>query len=323
MASHVREGRHVSSEGVRRTHVSRPQGGRQSSRREARGGGALRTFALMLFALVIGIVLGVFVVPLIPFPKLPAAPFSAQPAISVEGRTSVGEDELDAVLGTYRADGESSAVTLREAILESTTLDAMRTEEGTYLVPSVDNVLALARNRMLVREAEQRGLTVSDQDVVAYAVATLGTDDMVAIAGSYGMDVDQATELMRQSALIKKLHDEVVTTPEPAEPAAPTAPEEGAQDVMLPEYGQYVTSLLGDEWDVAANMWTRDDGPFRAGLKDYTITNDGATYSAAQAAYSIAYAQYAAAHQQASAEWTAFVNNILSHVTVELNSLVA
>lgn len=91
----------------------------------------------------------------------------------------------------------------------------------------------------------------------------------------------------------------------------------------MKEYADYIMGLMGDEWDAAANTWAREDGPYHEKLVNFTISNDGATYSAAQEAYFVAQTQFVAGGQGASTEWTAFVNAILSNVTVELNTLVA
>ena len=88
-------------------------------------------------------------------------------------------------------------------------------------------------------------------------------------------------------------------------------------------YGAYVVGLAGSEWDAGANTWASEDGPYYAELKNYTISNDAATYSAAQAAYNVALTQQAATERQRASEWTAYVNQILSDVTVELGTLVA
>lgn len=286
----------------------------ERQRKRQRRSNAVRTILLMLVALVLGVAIGVFVYPMIPFPGTQA---------SLPGRTTVTESELDMPLGTYTYHGTTTTVTVREAIEESMSIDAARNEDGTYTIPSVDAVLSIARNHFLLLEADAKGIVASDEDALAYAQEVWGTDDLSIIAASYNMTEDQVRELMRRSAAIKKLRDEVVTTEPMAEPAQPAAPEAGSEDVPSAQYAEYVLALVGDEWDANANSWAREDGPFYEELKNYTISNDGATYSAAQAAYYVARTQYAAVEQQISAEWTTYVNQVLSEVTVELGTLVA
>lgn len=288
--------------------------GRERRAQRERRNGVLRTVLLMLVAVAIGIAIGVFVYPLIPFPGTRAA---------LPGRTTVSEAELDTPLGTYTYQGNTTVVTVREAIEETMSLDAARNDDGTYTIPSADAVLSIARNHFLLVEADSRGIVASDEDALAYARDTWQTDDFSAVAASYNMSEEQVKELMRRAATIKKLRDEVVTTKSIPEPTAPAAPEAGQEDVMLPEYAQYIMSLVGDEWDANANSWAREDGPFHEQLKNFTISNDEATYSAAQAAYYVARTQYAAVEQQVAKEWTTYVNQILSEVTAELGTLVA
>ncbi|MDO4538263.1 MAG: hypothetical protein Q4B54_08880 [Coriobacteriales bacterium] len=284
--------------------------------RRNRGGSIIRTILLMLVALAIGFGAALIAYPHLSFPKI------GTPATVAE-RTTVSENELDMALGTYSYEGKTTSVSVREAIEEATSLEAAKNADGSYNVPSVDNVLAIARNRLLVSDAQARGLSVTKEETAAYAQETMGTTDYAAIAASYGMNAQQAEELMGRSALIKKLRDSVVSTKAPAAPQAPAAPGDGVEDESRPEYGAYIVALLGDEWNGAANTWAREDGPYRAVLSSYTISNDGATYSAAKAAYEVALAQHAAAQKQISAEWTAYVNTILSKVSVQLSSLVA
>ena len=289
-----------------------PQTSAKATSRSA--GSRLLVVAVAAVSLVLGLVVGVLIAPVLP---------GNAPKADLAGRTSVGESELDSVLGTYVFDGERISVTIRDAILESTTLEAARNSDGTYDVPSVDTVLSIARNHVLAADAEEKGITASEEDAVAYAQETLGTSDFAQIAAGYSMDVEQVRELMTRSAQLAKLRTQVVTTKPVAEPVAPEAPEAGKEDEPSVRYATYIMGLIGDEWDANANTWAREDGPFREQLKDYTISNDAATYAAAQAAYYVAYTQYSQVQQQVSTEWTDYVNQLLADVPVELVTLVA
>lgn len=286
----------------------------ERQRKRQQRGSIIRTILLMAVSLALGVVVGFLVYPHIPVPGTQA---------SLPGRTTVTEAELDTPLGTYAYKGDRTVVTVREAIEESMSLDSARNADGTYTIPSVDAVLSIARNHFLQLEADSRGIVASDEEAAAYALETWKTDDMAVIAASYNMTEDQVRELMRRAATIKKLRDEVVTTEHIAEPTPPEAPEAGKEDEPMPQYAEYIMGLVGDEWDANANSWAREDGPFHDQLKNFTVSNDSATYSAAQAAYYVARTQYAAVEQQISTEWTTYVNQILSEVTVELGTLVA
>lgn len=268
-----------------------------------------------VIALALGIVAGVmFIAPRIPTSKAEA---------TLAGSTTVDEAGLDGVMGTYVFKGQQIPVTVREAILETTTLEAARNADGTYDVPSVDTVLSIARNHVLETDAEDRGLTASEEDAKAYAQQTLGTQDFSQIAASYGMSIEQVTQLMTRSALLGKLRDQVVTTSAVAEPIPPESPGDGRENEPDQAYATYILGLVGDEWDANANSWAREDGPYRQQLKDYTISNEAATFAAAQTAYYVAYSQYSKVQQQVSSEWTDYVNKLLADVPVELVMLVA
>jgi hypothetical protein len=236
---------------------------------------------------------------------------------------TLSESQLDDVIGTYTYNGEKHDITARETILETSSLDAAKNDDGSYNVPSVDNVLSMARNSIIAEAAEAEGVTVSDDEVSAYAESTIGSSDYATLASNYNMDEDQVKKLMTTSAVLKKLHDQKVTTSVPDAPTAPSSPSDDAKDTPTADYAQYIINLVGDEWDSGANTWARTDGPYYAALSSYTISNDSATYDAAQAAYYVAYSNYSTANQQATTEWTNYVNGLLSNATITLNSLMA
>ena len=292
-----------------------------------RGAGGSRV-AMALVGLMVGLVLGaggMFAAYQLGVLRPVAGPTKSAPTSatdSLTGHTTVSEDELDATLGSYTVGDEVVSVSVREAIEESTSLEAVRNADGTYEVPSADTVLAIARNRVLEQEAARRGIEATDEDVAAYARETLGTDDFSVIASGYNMSAEQVQALLRRSATLWLLRGEVTKTQVPVEPEAPAKPAKGEEDLPSATYAAYVLGIVGDEWDKDANAWASEDGPYREALRDYTISNEAATYSAAQACYDEALVQVAAAEQQLSSEWTAFVNELLANVTVELDTLV-
>ena len=227
-------------------------------------------------------------------------------------------------MATYSYAGTNGTVTVRDVITSSGTLDGAKDDKGNYKIPSADEALSFARSAIIEKEAEKRNISVSDDDIKSYASEMLGSDDLDSIASSYGMDADTAKKLIKQSAMMKKLREQVVTESDAGE--APTAPTEAAEDqkqVPKPEYAQYIIKLAGSEWDSANNKWASTDGPYATALKDYTVTNDGATYEAAQAAYYVAYQDYSTKQSSVSTQWTDFVNGLLSNASIQLSTLVA
>ena len=285
---------------------------KRSSKRGGKGAGA-RLAVVAVVCLLVGCLVGGFV----------GYRFVGDATAPLSGKTTLSEGQLDTVLGTYTYKGEKHEVTAREAILETTTLDAAKNDDGTYNVPSVDNVLSIARNGIVAKDAADRGVTVSDDEVASYAQSTIGSSDYATIASTYGMGEDQVKSLMTSSATMKKLHDQIVTVSVPSVPDAPSSPASGQESTPTAEYASYIINLVGDEWDSNANTWARTDGQYYAALSSYTISNDSATYDAAQAAYYVAYSNYSSANSEATSQWTNYVNGLLSNATISLGTLMA
>ena len=165
---------------------------------------------------------------------------------------------------------------------------------------------------------------MTDEDVSAYAMEILGTDDYAVIASTYGLSEDVAKRMLSESAIMKELRDQILADTGLGEaPVAPTAPEDGNIDTTSKEYADYVIALLGDEWDAANNTWARTDGTYYATLQTYPISNDEASYEAAEQAYYIAYMDYTTKASDVSQQWTDFVNGLLGNASIEISTLFA
>lgn len=243
--------------------------------------------------------------------------------ISLAGKTTLSESELDSAIATFTYNGTTYDVTAREVIEQSSSIESAVNEDGTYNVPNPDDVVYYAQSEVILLDAESRGLTVGDDEVAAYAEQYFGTSDYATIASTYGLDEDVAKSVLTDSALRVKLRDAVVSTTMPELPTAPTEPEEGAEDTPTAEYAAYIISLVGDEWDSETGTWATTDGEYYATLSTYEITNDSATYAAAEAAYSVAYGNYSTAATEISTEWTAYVNSLFANTSMQLGSLVS
>jgi hypothetical protein len=237
------------------------------------------------------------------------------------GSTTISESDLDSTIATYTYNGSSHAITAREVIEQNGSIENQANDDGSYNVPSADDVLSYARNAVVLEEANAQGISVTDDDVSAYAQSTLGTDDYATIGSNYGLDEDATKSLLHDAAVIKKLRDSVVTTTVPDQPTAPTAPSDGNEDTTSADYAQYIIGLAGDEWDSANNTWASTDGTYYSALSTYSISNDSASYAAAEQAYYVAYSNYSAAASQASSEWTTYVNTLLSKTSIQIGSL--
>lgn len=266
--------------------------------------------AAVVVALVLGVLAGKFIL-------------GGGAAANFAGATTVAEGDLDKVMATYSYNGTTGTVTVREAIESQVSLDSVKDDEGNYAIPAADDALAVARNRVLALVAESEGISVADDELSEYAEKITGESDIATIASNYSLTEDQAKEIIRESAVMYKLKDKVVSTETPEIPEAPATPEDGQSDVANATYGAYIVALLGDEWDSANNTWATTDGPYYEALKDEVFSADSATYAQAEAAYYVAYQQYSSAATTASSEWTAYVNQILATATITLNTLTA
>lgn len=239
----------------------------------------------------------------------------------VANAVALKESDLDATMATYELDGRTRKVTVREAILEAGTLEAALTPDGTYRVPSADNALAVARSAILAAEAQRQGIQVDGAAVDAYAQAQYGSADYAGIARAYGMDEEVVRALMRDAALMSALRDAVVTGSAGIAPEPPREPAEGEEVSRIADYARYIIALAGDEWSAETGTWASADGAYASALADYEVTADGASYEAALQAYHVAYQQHVAAQSAYSAEWTDYVNGLLSASGITLYTL--
>lgn len=241
----------------------------------------------------------------------------------VAGLTTLTEEQLDLPVASVNQGGEVTQLTAREVIASMATLEEYVNEDGTYAVPSADAVLSYARNEILNNAVAQEGITVTDEDVAAYAEEVLGSSDIAAIAEQYGMDVETTTKMIRDSAGVRALYDQVVSVDDMEPPVAPAACEEGKENDPTAEYGAYLVGLLGDEWDAEANEWASQDGPYYAALSAESFSSEAASYNQAMSAYYVAYQVYATEYTNVTAKWTDYVNELFSDSSIEIFSLVS
>ena len=273
---------------------------------QKRGIPTLGWVALVVVALAVGLLVGRFL------------PGDAG-AIALSGKTTLAASELDSAIAAYTYKGETVKVTAREVIDEMGGTEDTANDDGTYTVPAASDVVTYAQNQIILADAEDRGLTATDEETDELAEQTFGTADYDSISSTYGYDRDYIATM----ATITKLRDAVVDVTLPEQPTAPDSPEDGQEDVATAEYASYVIDLLGDEWDAEAGTWARTDGEYYATLSSYEFTADAATYDVAQAAYQVAYGAYSDAYTELSNEWVAYTRSLLSNATIQLGSLVA
>lgn len=243
---------------------------------------------------------------------------------TINGKTTIAEADLDDVVATYTYEDEVFEITARDAIAQGSSLDAVRSADGSYLVPSTENIISAARTAILMRDVEERGITVTDEELVAYAASTFGTDDIASLATMYSMDEATIRDRLRESASIAKLRAQVAPAPaEVAAPTPPTAPENGDPYAASADYANYIIALAGAEWDATRGTWANYDGPYATALKEYDVHGDSATYAAAQTAYNVAYQLSGAGNDTSGATWAAYVNERLCKAKFAVSSLAS
>ena len=239
-------------------------------------------------------------------------------SISLSGKTSLTSDEIDTTVASYTYNGKTTEISARDVITQSSTLESAANDDGTYSVPTATDIVTYARTKVVCDAGEAQGITVSDDEVNEYAEQKFSTSDFSTIATTYSIDEDVAKSMIKDSCLMTKMREQAVTTELPTQPTAPTAPSDDATDTPTAEYASYIIELAGDEWDSENNTWARTDGDYYAALSTYEISNDSATYAAAQAAYYVAYSAYSTAYSQTSTEWSEYCNTILSNASLTL-----
>ena len=240
---------------------------------------------------------------------------------SLNGRTTLSEGELNTPVASYTYNGQTKEVTAREVIENTSGLDAAKQSDGTYAVPAADKIIGYVRNVLVVPEAQSKGITVTEDEVNNYMQTNFKTTDVSQIASKFNISEDAAKKQINDAVIMKKYRDSVLTTALPDAPQQPTPPEDGNSETTSQEYAQYIIGLAGDEWDAKNNTWASQDGDYYKQLSAYSISNDSASYAAAQTAYQVAMSKYSAVASKASQEWSQKINEILGKASIAVYSL--
>lgn len=242
--------------------------------------------------------------------------------VSLNGVSSVEESKLGDPYATYTYNGKTETLTIQDILDASGQAETYKNEDGTYNLPSAEVALSAARNAIVQTEMDARGIEASDKDVDAFAEAQLGMSDYDALAEAYGVDADTLKEQVASACRLDKLRKEVIDVEVPEQAAAPEQPEEGKETEATKEYADYIFGLAGDEWDAEKGEWVDESSAYATALKDYDISEDGATYEAAQAAYYVAYQNYAQASTEYNEQWNSFLNGLLVNANIQVGTLV-
>ena len=267
---------------------------------------------IAIVALAVGVALGYF---------LMGGPSGS--SISLNGRSTLSESELDSTIATYTFDGATHKITARD-VLTFGGSEPVANDEGTYDVPGAESILNYAQTQIMLSDAEARGITATDDEINEFLATSYGSDvDLATFASGTGMTEDAAREMLEYWVIINKLGEDVAGGTLPEAPVEPTAPEDGEEETPTAEYAEYIIGLVGDEWDADANTWASSDGDYYATLSSYEISNDSATYAAASAAYSVAYTKYQEAYTAAAEEQNAYTTDLFSRADIQIGTLLS
>lgn len=236
--------------------------------------------------------------------------------------TSIAEDKLDAAIASYNVGGKTETMTARDVLNATTTLESAKKDDGTYTTPSADAILSAVRNKILAAKADAEGISVSDDDINNYLNKAFGTTDLEQIASTYNTDADTVKNLITQTVKIDLLRTKIVgQTAQGEAPQPPTTPENGDTKATSQEYATYIFNLAGDEWDSDKQEWKSTDGRYAQALASYEITNESASYEAAQAAYYVAYSDYSAQSSDQNTKWTSYTDDILANSVITIYTI--
>lgn len=277
-------------------------------------GSFLLIVVALLIVLIVGMCLGHYIQGL-PFPG-----FGAQGASASQTLT---EDSVKQAIATYELDGKRVDVLAKDVILQKRSLDNAKNDDGTYAKPSAEEIMGYIRSQVLKKDAADQGIDVSDDEVLEFAKNSLGTDDISLLAKNYGMDEDNVKDLLRTSAILNKLREQVITTKVPTLPTLPKPPAAGKEQEPSAEYAKYIIDLAGDEWDSSADTWKSKDSALAKGLSKFKISSKGATYDAVRIAYALASQKVDQVKRASDEEWRTYANKTFSRVTVTINTLGA
>ena len=267
---------------------------------------------IAIVALAVGVALGYF---------LMGGPSGS--SISLNGRSTLSESELDSTIATYTFDGATHKITARD-VLTFGGSEPVANDEGTYDVPGAESILNYAQTQIMLSDAEARGITATDDEINEFLATSYGSDvDLATFASGTGMTEDAAREMLEYWVIINKLGEDVAGGTLPEAPVEPTAPEDGEEETPTAEYAEYIIGLVGDEWDADANTWASSDGDYYATLSSYEISNDSATYAAATAAYSVAYTKYQEAYTDAAEMQNAYTNDLFTRGSIQIGTLLS
>ena len=229
------------------------------------------------------------------------------------GKYELSDADLSTVVARYTYDGKTHDVTANEVLVANG--GAVANTDGSYSLPSAEEIVAYIRQEILSSELDKKGISVSDDETDAYAEEAFGSSDYASLASSYNVTEDFLRSYMKTQARVQKAYQQISGTSDQTAPDMPALQDGDDESTVRPEYAAYIIALAGDEWDSASGTWKDPNSDYATALASYDVTSDGASYAAAKAAYDVAYQDYVNAVSSGQTKWTDFTNSIYSNTT--------
>ncbi|MRX81640.1 hypothetical protein [Eggerthella guodeyinii] len=234
------------------------------------------------------------------------------------GSAAVFSLRSDGAVASFSYSGETREITQKD--LQKLSIGHSLQEDESF---DYTDVLYAVRMGVLSQEARNQGISVTDEDVSAYAKSQYRTDDYGTL-GEGVLDDEAVKEALEQELLVDRLRgghisDDSVQQP-PVTPA-PLAGGPGAESIPSAEYGAYIVELFGEAYDAKTNTWVQLDSPFYEAFQDESFSAQEATFEQAMKAYYVAYSLYDTAAFGSENSWTGYVNEVMSDVEVVLHGI--
>lgn len=251
--------------------------------------------------LVLGAVLGVILCSIAVQPK---------PIAITEVSSS---DAPNVVVAEYTRDNQTHKITAQDMI-DAMGSNATKLDDGNYAIPGSDTAITVARNQILMAECDSHNITVTDDELNNYMNLSYGTTDVSEIAKEYNVSEDEIRDGLMKSAKSHKLYLLITGT---TDDGAPEMPDSQADSKAL---GEYILNILGDNWDNDKGTWANTSNEYYSTLgADFDPSS--ATMEEATQVYQIAAQDYQNAYTNAYEKWSAYVNGLMSKVTITIYTI--
>lgn len=234
-------------------------------------------------------------------------------ATTLTGATTVSEGQLSDAVGSYTLHGQTHEISARDALIAGggLTTDA---DDGSYEAPSAEDVLVVARQQAMVAKADERGITVSEDEISQYLSNTFGTDDAASVAEVYGYTEDEIRNLVIAAIKTQKLYVDVTGN----EGGVGSAPDAPADELSEADAAAYIIGVAGDDWNADDGTWADAESEMAKAVGDFD--GKSATQEQAEAAYQIAYQAWDTRMNEVIDTWDAFCDEAYKDVAVTIYS---